>query len=84
MLSSNSGDGQSANQRLAGVDESLSSDSGHSSPLSLLLIITLMNEAITTSLIVLSSPLTYSEEVGDSATVRIVLPLVPGQPEEDR
>lgn len=84
MLSSSGGDGQSANQRPAGVDELLSSDSGHSSLLSLLLIITLMNEAIMTSLIVPSSPLTHSEEVGDSATVRIVLPLVPGQLEEDR
>lgn len=84
LLRSDGGDGQSTNQRLAVVDESLSSDSGHSSPLSLLLIITLMNEAITTSLIVPSSSLTQPEEVGDSATVRIVPSLVPRQLEEDR
>lgn len=84
LLSSDGGDSQSTNQRQAVVDESLSSDSGHLSPLSLLLMITLMNEAITTSLIVPSSPLTQTEEVGDSATVRIVPPLVPGQLQEDR
>lgn len=69
LSSSDGGDGQSTNQGPAVVDESLSSDIGHSSPLSLLLIITLINEAITTSLIVQSSSLTQLEKVRDSATV---------------
>lgn len=58
LSSSDGGEDQSTNQRPGVVDESRSSDSGHSSPLSLLLIITLMNEAITTSLVVPSSFLT--------------------------
>lgn len=85
FLLSSGGDGKSTNQRLAVVDESLSSGGGHLSPSSLSLIITLMNEAITARLIVSSSSPTQPEEVRDVAAVGIAPPpSVPRRLEEAR